>query len=246
MKNKTVWIIGASSGIGEALAKEFHNQGAHLILSARREDELKRINNLCDDKHRVVPVDAGDADALKKAADTIENLDTVIFMAAIYSPHSDKPKPIEFVHDMINVNLGGAFNTVYAVREIFEKQGYGHIALCGSVAGYRGLPNGQPYCATKAAIISYTESLKIELEPHNIKVQVINPGFVKSPLTDKNNFPMPMIMETETAAKALINGLKSNCFEINFPKKFTFVMKILRLLPSWLYFKVSRTMRDKQ
>ena len=147
---------------------------------------------------------------------------------------------------MINVNLSGAFNTVYAVTNIFEKQGYGHIALCGSVAGYRGLPNGQPYCATKAAIINYAESLKIEMEPKNIKVQLVNPGFVKSPLTDKNEFDMPMIMETADAAKSLAKGLFSDRFEINFPWAFTIIMKLIRSLPKALYFMLARQMRDKQ
>lgn len=245
-KNKHVWIIGCSTGIGEALARELHSQGVHLILSARSEDKLNALNKDLSGAHQVIPLDAGDAKSLNEASKKIEKLDSVIFLAVAYAPHSDKPHDIDFVHKMINVNLGGAFNTVYAVRDRFEKQGYGHIALCGSVAGYRGLPNGQPYCATKAAIINYAESLKIELETKNIKVQVINPGFVKTPLTDKNKFSMPMIIETEDAAKALAKGLSSNCFEIHFPKKFTFIMKFLRLFPSWLYFPVARLMRDKQ
>jgi len=246
MKNKHVWIIGCSSGIGEALARELHTQGANLILSARSEDKLNVLNNDLGVSHQVLPVDAGDATGMINAAKEIDKLDSVIFLAAIYSPHSDKPKPIEFVHDMINVNLGGAFNTVYAVRDRFEKQGHGHIALCGSVAGYRGLPNGQPYCATKAAIINYAESLKIELEPKNIHVQLINPGFVKNPLTAKNEFDMPMIMETDAAAKALAKGLNSNRFEINFPWGFTVIMKMIRALPKGLYFMLARQMRDKQ
>jgi short-subunit dehydrogenase len=245
-KNKKIWIIGASTGIGAALAKELHSQGVKLILSARNKDKLDELNAKLGGEHYVIAVDAGNANSLKNAARTIDMIDSVVFLAAIYSPHSDALKPIEFVHDMINVNLGGAFNTVYAVQDIFEKQGHGHIALCGSVAGFRGLPNGQPYCATKAAIINYAESLKIEMEIKNIKVQVINPGFVKSPLTDKNEFDMPMIMETEDAAKALAKGLTSNDFEIHFPKRFTFIMKCIRALPTWLYFIVARQIRDKQ
>jgi len=167
VKKKNIWIIGCSSGIGEALARELHDQGANLILSARGEDKLNALNKELDNKHQVMPVDAGDFKSLQDASNKIENLDSVVFLAAIYAPHSDKPHEINFVHQMINVNLGGAFNIVYAVRDRFEKQGHGHIALCGSVAGYRGLPNGQPYCATKAAIINYAESLKIELEPKN-------------------------------------------------------------------------------
>jgi len=204
------------------------------------------INDACGGNHRVLPIDVGNANQMIEAGKSIKKLDSVIFLAVIYSPHSDTPKPIEFVHDMINVNLGGAFNTVYAVRDVFETQGYGHIALCGSVAGYRGLPNGQPYCATKSAIINYAESLKIEMEPHNIKVQVINPGFVKTPLTDKNDFQMPMIMETDSAAKALARGLLSKQFEINFPWKFTMIMKIIRGLPQSLYFILARQMRKRQ
>jgi short-subunit dehydrogenase len=246
MKNKLIWIVGCSSGIGEALARELHNQGAFLILSARNTDKLNTLNNDLNNKHKVLTVDAGDPNAMMEAGKAIEKLDAVVFLAATYSPHSDTPKPIEFVHDMINVNLGGTFNTVYAVRDMFEKQGHGHIALCGSVAGYRGLPNGQPYCATKAAVINYAESLKIELEPKNIKVQVINPGFVKSPLTDKNEFDMPMIMETEDAAISLAKGLASNRFEINFPWGFTALMKIICALPTCLYFMLARQMRDKQ
>lgn len=246
MRNKTVWIIGCSTGIGEALAQELHDQGNILILSARSEDKLNRLNASLGKKHMVLPIDVGDPQAMINAAKHIKNLDCVVFMAAIYSPHSDTPKPIEFIHDMINVNLGGAFNTVYAVRDIFEKQGHGHIALCGSVAGYRGLPNGQPYCATKAAIINYAESLKIEFEQKNIKIQVINPGFVKSPLTDKNDFDMPMVMETKPAAKALARGLASNRFEINFPWRFTTIMKMIRALPQWVYFILARQLRDKQ
>lgn len=243
---KHVWIIGASTGIGEALATELNKCGANLILSSRSQAKLEDLNKAFESQHQVLSFDVSDFKKVKSAANKIKKIDLVVFLAAIYSPHSEHPKSVEFIHSMINVNLGGAFNTVHAVTEIFEKQGFGHIALCASVAGYRGLPYGQPYCATKAAIINYAESLKIEFEPKNIKVQVINPGFVKSPLTDKNDFTMPMIMETDKAAKALANGLLSNRFEIHFPKRFTFIMKFLRILPSWLYFPVARHLRDKQ
>jgi len=243
---KNIWVIGASSGIGEATARELSALGAHVTLSARSEDKLNKINKSLGSVHTVLPVDAADPISLIKAAETFKRLDSVIFMAAIYAPHTQKTKDINFIHDMINVNLGGAFNTVNAVLPIFEKQGFGQIALCGSVAGYRGLPYGQPYCATKAAIINYAESLKIELEEKNIDVKVINPGFVKTPLTDKNDFHMPMIIETKDAAKALTKDLQSHAFEIHFPKKFTWIMKFISVLPRWLYFPLSRLMKKKQ
>ncbi len=245
-KDKNIWIVGASSGIGEALARELAQRGAHIILSARSEDKLKAINESLGGAHSVIPVDAGSADDLLAAAKKIQSLDSVIFMAALYAPHSKKTKDIGFIHDMLTVNIGGAFNTVNAVLPIFEKQGFGQICLCGSVAGYRGLPYGQPYCATKAATINYAESLKIELEDKNIDVKVISPGFVKTPLTDKNDFSMPMMIGAEVAAKAICKDLLSSKFEIHFPKKFTYIMKTIDVLPRWLYFPISRFMKKKQ
>lgn len=242
---KHIWIIGASSGIGRALAIDLAAQGAVLILSARSQDKLDELNHILGNRHSVIAVDTGDHDALTKAAHSIPKIDSVVFMAAIYSPHSQETKNIDFIHDMINVNIGGAFNTVNAVLPIFEKQGYGQIVLCGSVAGYRGLPYGQPYCATKAAIISYAESLKIEMEPKNIDIKLLSPGFVRTPLTDKNDFSMPMIIEPEEAAKAITKGLLSTNFEIHFPKKFTWIMKALRILPTSVYFFLSRKMRER-
>ena len=245
-KSKHIWIIGASSGIGESLARELSSQGANLILSARRKDKLEALNKELGGEHQVLPADAGDATGLLKAAKKIKKLDSVIFIAAIYTPHTKTPKDLEFVHNALTVNLGGAFNTVHAALPFFEKQGSGQIVLCGSVAGYRGLPYGQPYCATKAAIINYAESLKIELEDKNIDVKIISPGFVRTPLTDKNDFEMPMIIEPDEAAKALSKGLLSGSFEIHFPKKFTTIMKVIDILPRWLYFPLSRLMKRKQ
>lgn len=130
-----------------------------------------------------------------------------------------------------------------AVRDIFKQQGHGQIVLCASVAGYRGLPNAQPYCATKAALINYAESLKIELEPEHIDVKIICPGFVKTDLTDKNDFKMPMMISADEAASAISKGLTQKGFEIHFPKRFTLIMKTLRLIPNWLFFVFSRKMR---
>lgn len=244
--NKNIWIIGCSSGIGYALATELAGQGANLILSARSGDKLEALNKELGGSHLILPLDAGDHEAVSKAAGQIPKLDSVIFLAAIYAPHSKEAKDINFMHDMLRVNIGGAFNVVNATLPIFEKQNDGQIVLCGSVAGYRGLPYGQPYCATKAAIISYSESLKIECEPKNIDVKLISPGFVKTPLTDKNDFPMPMIIEAHDAAKIIAQDLLTDKFEIHFPKRFTFIMKFLNILPNFLYFPIARQMRKKQ
>lgn len=241
IQGRTFWIIGASSGIGRAVAKALHNKGAKLVLSARNEDDLKVLNQELDNAHNVQPLDISDFEATQKIVNSLSALDSVLNFAAIYAPHGEE-KPIEFVHQMNDVNINGIFNSVYAVRPIFEKQRYGQIVLCGSVAGYRGLPTGQPYCAAKAAIISYAESLYVELKPKNIDVKLISPGFVKTRLTDKNDFDMPFIIEAEEAAKRIVNGLTRNAFEIHFPKRMTLIMKGLRLLPNALYFKIAEHM----
>lgn len=241
-QGKTIWIIGASSGIGEALARELASRDAKLVLSARRESELRKLSRIIGGDHIVHPLDISDANAAKEVMSDIQKsgqtLDSVIFLAAIYAPHDGKPKDIETIHKMLDVNLGGAFNTVNAVQDYFEARGQGQIVLCGSVAGYRGLPTGQPYCATKAAIINLAESLYVDLGRKNIDVKVICPGFVRTPLTDKNDFKMPMMIEAEEAARAIAKGLNSKAFEIHFPKKFTYIMKALQMLPYWLYFKL--------
>ena len=236
---KNIWIIGASSGIGRALAVVFASQGARLALSARSHYKLNELNEELGGAHIVLPLDVADNIAMVEAAQSLPCIDSVIFMAAIYDPEPLSRLDIKAAHQMVNINLNGAFNTVYAVLPILKKQGHGQLVLCGSVAGYRGLPNGQPYSATKAAVINLAESLRAE--ERDLDIKVINPGFVRTPLTDKNDFKMPMIIEAEEAAKIIAKELQTNRFEIHFPKRFTFFVKLLGLLPSFLYFKfVSR------
>ncbi len=236
---KYIWIIGASSGIGHALAVELAKQGATLVLSARREDKLNTLNDALGGGHTVLKLDITDIQAFAIAAKTVQDtflrLDSVIFMAAIYHPVLLKNMDIKAAHQMVNINLNGAFNTVHTVLPILKQQGYGQLALCGSVAGYRGLPNGQPYSATKAALINLAESLCAE--ERELDIKIINPGFVRTPLTNKNNFNMPMMIEPEKAANIIARGLQSKRFEIHFPKCFTLLIKLLRVLPSSLYFK---------
>lgn len=244
-KGKTIWVIGASTGIGRAVAEELDAQGARLILSARGEDKLQTLNSELDDKHQVAALDVCDFDALRHVAETADRIDGVVFMAAIYTPPSQKKVDLSMVQKVIQVNIGGAFNCIEAIKPLFLKQGFGQIALCGSVAGYRGLPYGQPYSATKAAMISYAESLKVELAENNIDVKLISPGFVRTPMTQQNDFDMPMVIEADEAATQIAKGLGSSAFEIHFPKKFTFIMKLLRILPSRLFFIAANKMRRK-
>ena len=242
-QNKTVWIIGASSGIGRALAIELSKAGASLALSARRKEELETLNEELGGGHLVVPLDVSDAESVLKAAADIREkegrIDIVIFLAAVYTPASiDAIEISGGAQNAVNVNLMGAFHTVCAALPIFHEQKSGQIALCGSVAGYRGLPNAQPYSATKAAIINLAESLRAEQAVNNIDVKIINPGFVRTPLTDKNDFDMPLIIEPEEAARAIHKGLTKKSFEIVFPFGMMIAMKFLQAMPYLLYFPV--------
>lgn len=247
LAGKHVWIIGASSGIGRALAKELARRGARLLLSSRSDDELKRLRDEIGEQHFVFPVDVRDLgdviNACEEAQENLNRIDSVVHLAALYEPTRLTSMDIESVRRLVDVNLMGAFNVIHAVLPVFKRQGYGQLLLCGSVAGYRGLPNGQPYSATKAAIINLTESLKVENPALDIKL--INPGFVRTPLTDKNDFKMPMI-EPEQAARAIADGMLKKNFEIHFPKRFTLLMKFLRSLPYFVYFKIAQNMAREQ
>ena len=238
---KNIWVIGASTGIGKALAKELSDKGATLALSARSEDKLSELNQELGGMHHVVPFDVSDLAACKNATQKVEdafpNIDSVVFLAAIYSPTKVEDINIEDAHKMVDVNFKGALNVVHLTLPIFEKQKHGQIVLCASVAAYRGLPGGQPYSATKAAVLNLAESLRAEKQHEGFDVKVINPGFVRTPLTDKNDFKMPMIIEPEDAASVIAKEMQSKRFEIHFPKRFTYIVKLLSILPAWLFFK---------
>jgi len=240
---KTIWIIGASSGIGNALARELHGRGATLILSARNEKSLYDLNGSQGNNHVVLPLDVSDKKAVSSAFENIGKIDSALHLAADYTPGKIQDISAEDAHKTISINLESVFTFLNHLIPHFKRQGFGQIVLCGSVAGYKGLPGGQPYSATKAAIINLAESLRAEMSDKNIDVRLISPGFVKTPLTDKNDFPMPMMIEPEEAAKAIADGLMSRNFEIHFPKKFTFLMKMIGLLPYALYFPLARLIK---
>ncbi len=233
---KRVWIIGASSGIGKAVAIALANQGAELILSARREQSLLELNQMLGGQHQVEVLDVTDSKDVCFTAKSLEQIDSVLFFAASYHPASLADIDIEHAKQAVNINLNGALNVIAAVLPLMRQQGFGQIALCASVAGYVGLPNGQPYSATKAAIINLAESLRVE-QP-DLDIKVINPGFVSTPMTAKNRFKMPMIISSEQAADAIMKGLQTNRFEIHFPKRFTYFLKLLKSVPYWLYFRL--------
>jgi short-subunit dehydrogenase len=246
-KNKKVWIIGASVGIGAALSEELAKEGAIIALSARDEAKLQELkNNLAGQGHLIFPLDVTDSQKVQQTANLIAsnfgNIDSVIFMAATYQTHSNAGfTDINMAKHIIDVNFNGAMNVTHAVLPILNAQGNSQLVYCASVAGYRGLPAGQPYCASKAALINYAESVAIEQK--NIDVKIISPGFVKTRLTDKNDFKMPFLINANEAARRIVKGLKSNCFEIHFPKRFTYFMKLVQILPNFIYIPLAKKIK---
>ena len=241
-RGKTVWLVGASSGIGRATAHALHAQGAKVIVSARSQPALDSFAA----EHpgaRVLALDASDAASVAAAAQAVfagGPLDLVLYCAG----HYKEMRATQFdLDDMLRhnqVNYVGALYVLAAVLPHFLARKSGHISLVSSVAGYRGLPQGLAYGPTKAALINLAETLYVDLKDSQIGVSLICPGFVETPLTAQNKFAMPGLIKPEKAAEEILRGWAKGQFEIHFPKRFTFFMKALALLPPVLYFPVIR------
>ena len=239
---KNVWITGGSSGIGKALAIKLATEGWQVAASARRENLLQDLNNNNSNIHPL-PLDVKDESMAKKVfQDIVEKfqmIDICVFCAGIHDPEAEKKLSIEKIREIMETNFFGTLNCIMAVNGYFRELKNGHISIVSSVAAYRGLPAASGYCASKSALTSLAESLYFDFKRYNVRVSVISPGFIKTPMTDKNKFPMPMIKSAEYAAEKMFVGLtKRTAFEIHFPKTFTFMMKLLKIMPNWLYFLV--------
>lgn len=238
-KGKRVWLIGASSGIGAALAGELARRGARLAISARNARKLQRtaINGALP-----VPCDVTDTDSLAEARSTVlaalGGIDLVVYLAGNYVPMRADNFNLAVAEQVINVNFTAAMHVTAAVLP--DLRPGGGIAFVASVAGYRGLPKALCYGPGKAALIHFAEVLHLDLAPKGIGVWVINPGFVATPLTAQNDFQMPALQTPEQAANATVEGFKSANFEIHFPKRFTRLMKLLAILPYRWYFPLIR------
>ncbi len=238
--SKNVWITGASSGIGKALAIKFANEGWQVAASARRENLLKDLNKQNPNIHSF-PLDVKNEDKTKNIFKNIiekfKTIDISVFCTGIHDPDAEKKLSSEKIREIMETNFFGTLNCIMAVDNYYRERKNGHISIVSSVAGYRGLPAASGYCASKSALISLAESLYFDFKRHNVRVSLVSPGFIKTPMTDKNKFPMPMIKSPEFAAQKMFLGLtKKNAFEIHFPMAFTLIMKLLKIMPNWLYF----------
>ena len=239
---KKIWITGASSGIGRSLAIKFANEGWKVAASARRENLLNELSNKYPNIESF-PLDVTDINkcnsVFKEIIEKFKNIEICVFGTGIHDPESEKEFNLDKIKKIMEVNFFGAMNSINSVYSYYNEKKGGQISVISSVAGYRGLPAAGAYCASKSALTSFTESLYFEMKRKNVRVTLISPGFIKTPMTDQNDFPMPMIKSPEFAAEQIYLGLiKKKGFEIHFPKAFTFIMKILRILPNNIYFKI--------
>ena len=241
-RGKTVWLVGASSGIGQATAHALHAKGAKVFVSARNTQALDAFA-AAHPGSVALPVDASDPAAVNTAAQAIfaaGPLDLVLYCAGYYK----EMRATEFdLGEMLRhqqVNYVGALYVLDAVLPHFVARKAGHISLISSVAGYRGLPKSLAYGPTKAALINLAETLYVDLKDSQVGVSLICPGFVETPLTAQNQFTMPGLIKPAQAAEEILNGWAKGQFEIHFPKRFTLWMKALALLPAALYFPMIR------
>ena len=241
-RGKTVWLVGASSGIGRATAHKLHTLGANVIVSARSQEALD-VFAAGHPGATVLAMDAADAASVEAAAQTVlaaGPLDVVLYCAGYYKEMRATEFDLASMLRHNQVNYVGALYLLAAVLPHFLARKAGHISLVSSVAGYRGLPQGLAYGPTKAALINLAETLHVDLKDSNISVSLICPGFVETQLTAQNKFAMPGLIKPEQAAEEILRGWAKGEFEIHFPKRFTLFMKALALLPPVLYFPMIR------
>ena len=234
LNGKKYWIIGASEGLGRELAIQLSNLGVELIVSARNEIRLNELS--LRTKAKVIPLDVLDINAVRKAFKAVGRIDGIVYAAGDYTPLNSTVWNIDEVDKMIAINFTGAARVLGLVVPKFIAQNYGHVVMIGSLSGFRGLPNAIGYGASKAGMMHLAENIKADLYKSNIKVQLINPGFIKTRLTEKNNFKMPFIMSAEDAAKHVIRAMRRNRFQTNFPVMFSLIFRMTNFLPAFLYF----------
>jgi NAD(P)-dependent dehydrogenase (short-subunit alcohol dehydrogenase family) len=235
---KKIWITGASSGIGKALALKFANENWKVAISARRE---KLLNDIAENENiSSFPLDVTDdsrvSEVFLNIINKFKSLDLVVFCSGAYDPKLEQEVNKEQIRKIMEINFFGVLNCIKSVEQYFKDKREGHISIVSSVAAYRGLPNSSGYGPSKAALTNLTESLYFDFKKNNVRISLISPGFIKTPLTNQNTFSMPFIKTPEFAANKIYNGLtKGSSFEIHFPKELTLFLKFLRILPYRVY-----------
>lgn len=233
---KTYWLIGASEGLGRALAQQLSDQGAHVVVSARN---AARLESLCQTvpNARAMPLDVTLDDAVRAAARSIGQIDGVIYNAGTYVPMRATDWDSAAALAICDVNFIGAMRVLGEVVPEFVARGAGDITLVGSLAGYRGLPAAIGYGASKAALVSLAETMRFDLKDTGVTIRLVNPGFIETRLTAKNDFRMPMLMSPEAAARRVLRAMASRRFRTDFPAPFSWAMRLLGYLPDLIVYR---------
>ena len=236
LQGKSCWLIGASEGLGRAMAEQLHSQGMHLILSARNGE---RLQTLCETLPgaTALTMDATEPEAVKGAAEQAGHADIVIYNAGAYDPIATQAWDTDAILRMSAVNYTGAVNVVGAVIPRFLSRDAGEIVLVGSLAAYRGLPSALGYGPSKAALRSMAETMRYDLRKTNIAVKLVNPGFIRTRLTAKNAFKMPMLMTPEEAASRVIKAIRKRKFRTDFPAPFSWFIRAFAILPDFIVWR---------
>jgi short-subunit dehydrogenase len=236
---KVAIITGASSGIGSGVARELHRRGWAVGLIARRESHLQAMAEEMKDRVAYAVADVGVEEQVNAAVASLEQTlgpcDLMLANAGIGDARSARNFSAAATKKILNVNVEGVIHAMAAVVPGMVERGCGTVAATSSVASYRAMPNFGPYCASKAYVSSLMEAMRLDLRSSGIKVTTIHPGFVVSELTDQNAFPMPFLVSTDRASRIIANGLERGRAEINFPWQMTWLLKLVRLLPNWLF-----------
>ena len=241
----SIWITGGGGGLGLALARRLaETDDRPIVLSGRRAEALDQAVASSGGRFHAIPLDVTDRAATAEAVARIERTIAPVGLAVLNAGTHEETSADRFdaatIEHLVRANLVSVAYGLEALLPRMRARGAGRIAVTASVAGYRGLPRAAGYCAAKAGVIALCESLRAELGAVGVTLQVCNPGFVRTPLTDRNTFPMPFLMDVDVAARAYERGLRADRFEITFPRRFTWMMKLVRVLPAALYFPLIR------
>lgn len=237
-KGKRYWLVGASDGLGLALAHQMSRAGAELILSSRTAQSLQKAVESLPGRASAVVCDVAESQSVKAAAEQVGDVDGLVFLAGVYWPMTATEWDADKVEAMCNVNFTGCARVVGSVIPQMVSRGSGHIVITGSLSGFRGLPGAIGYAASKSGVMALAESIHCDLRGSGIEVQLANPGFIKTRLTDKNDFSMPFLMEPEEAAREMFELMTSDGFKKSFPMVFSWVFRLSQFLPDWAYYRL--------
>lgn len=237
-QGKRYWLVGASDGLGLALAQRMARAGATVILSARDPARLDHAVQQVGPLARAVPCDVADGASVKAARAKVGEIDGLVFLAGIYWPMRAQDWDAAKVEAMLDVNLIGCARVLGAVIPDMVARDLGHVVITGSLSGFRGLPGAIGYGASKAGVMSLAESLHCDLRKTGVRVQLANPGFIRTRLTDQNEFKMPQIMSPEAAAEVVFDHMRRGRFSRSFPTPFQWLFRLSQFLPDALYYRM--------